>query len=87
MTSAPETPPEGFAERNRDRFERARAAAGPNDMVCGTVAESGEPLYFVVPRDWPDHQVEEKAFEVRNGRPMLEGERILLRESRAMRGA
>lgn len=81
MTAAAE-PPEGFAERNRERFQRARDACGPDEMVCGTLREDGEPLYFVMPGSATPEEVERRAFEVRNGRPMRPDEVILAREAR-----
>jgi hypothetical protein len=82
MTAAPTEAPEGFPERNADRFAQARALCTEGQMVCGTIAEDGEPRYFIMPSTATNEEIEKRAFEVRNGRPMNQAEEILSREAR-----
>ena len=44
---------------------------------CGTTGLDGEPIYFLMPADAPDHEVRSKAFELRHGRPPHPGELLL----------
>lgn len=63
---------------NRRAFARAQAEAEAlNGMVCGTVRADGRPIYYVVPREAKDAEIEAKAFELREGRGITDGEQIL----------
>lgn len=62
---------------NRRRFMRALAEAGPDRMVCATTAPTGKPLYFSMPRKATEKEIAARAFEVRNGRGITEGELML----------
>lgn len=72
--------PEGFAEHNAERFQRAREACPDGHMVCGIKGEP--PVYFSIHADATDEEIAQRAFEVRNGRPMSQAEEILSREAR-----
>lgn len=69
-------------ERKRNR-ENAKAyqevydSALEGEVVCGTLALDGRPIYFTVPATSTNHDVQVKAFEVRNGRPMSDAESLL----------
>lgn len=78
---SPDTPPEGFSERNAARYAQAVEECGPDQMVCGVFGEDGEPMYFLAAKTAPDTDLQDLAFQRRNGRPMYEGERILLAEA------
>lgn len=69
-----------------DLAQLQQAAARSGQMVCGTVKPGGKPVYFLMPVDASDEAIEAKAFEKRNGRPMLEGERTLRRLARERSG-
>lgn len=64
---------------NRRRFKRTTAQAEAADqMVCAAIAKGGKPLYFSMPRNTPLEKVQERAFELREGRNISPGERTLL---------
>lgn len=74
------TPPDDWSEElNEERFLAAKAQAEEVDgRVCGTLLPSGEPVYFVMPDDADEWDVQERAFEIRNGRPMSKLERKII---------
>lgn len=66
-----------------DSFDAAQTAAGPDDMVCGTLLKSGEPAYFLMPRGTDQEVVRDAAFQIRNGRVLSSYERFLLGQAEA----
>lgn len=63
-------------------FETWEAAAESRvdedtEMVCGVRMEDESARYFVVPRDTPDQEIADMAFEIRNGRPVTPYERTI----------
>jgi hypothetical protein len=59
-------------------FAAARAEAdATGGTVCGAFKPTGEPVYFVTPKDPSDQLVEEAAFLIRNGHRPTETERTL----------
>lgn len=69
---------------NRRRFQRTEAEARASGrMVCATVNAKGKPLYFTMPRGATDAEVDAKAFAVKNGRGITEGELLLKSASQA----
>lgn len=67
--------------RNRRAYEAALKEAVADDtlMVCGVITDNGTPAYFTMPKTATDGDVRDKAFEVRNGRPMSKAERTLVK--------
>lgn len=63
---------------SRAYHKAQRKAKKIGGSVCGTYRD-GVPIYFVMPAEATDEQIEEAAFEAREGRPRLEGERVLAR--------
>lgn len=59
-------------------FAEAEAAKTEGTMVCGTLMKDGEPRYFVLPSDVPDHLIRDTAFQIREGRPVSSWERWIL---------
>jgi hypothetical protein len=53
-------------------WDEAVAANGELEgfTVCGTLLESGEPRYFLMPVTAPDAEIRARAFEIREGRAM-----------------
>jgi hypothetical protein len=47
------------------------------DMVCGVRMEDESARYFLMPCDAPDDVVADRAFEIRNGRPVSNYERVI----------
>lgn len=65
-----------------DSYQDALAACDPDtEMVCGTVADSGRPIYFVQPAGAGETAVRDVAFFLREGRPMSNYERSVLAEA------
>lgn len=62
---------------SRSEFDRLKAECGPDQMVCGTILSSGQPVYFLAPRDAPDPQIDDLAFQRRHGRAQTKGELYL----------
>lgn len=56
------------ADENRDEA---------HEMVCGVRMEDESARYFILPRDVSDEAAAERAFEIRNGRPVSSYERWL----------
>jgi hypothetical protein len=48
------------------------------EMVCGTLLESGQPVYFLARAGSPEPAVRELSFQIRHGRPISGYERFLL---------
>jgi len=71
---------------NRYAYQKAVRAAADNEVVCGTVTEKGQPVYFTMPADADDHQVRSRAFELRHGRPMSSVEETMLDIAETVRG-
>jgi hypothetical protein len=70
-----------------ETWEEADQSRDPDtEMVCGVVMEDKSPRYFVVSRDTEDDVIAERAFEIRNGRPVSSYERTIreLAERRAV---
>lgn len=63
---------------NRWRARKARRGLAEGEVLCATLDPSGRPVYFSMPADAPDSEVQARAFEVRHGRKMLPIERRLL---------
>lgn len=70
--------------KSYEDFDAAKADAGPDDMVNGTLVK-GEARYFVLPRATTDEQIHDAAFEVRNGRTPSDYERWLMTQAKALR--
>lgn len=64
--------------RNRRAFQKARTEAGEGEIVCGTLAEDGTPLYFTMAADASEEELAAEAFQLRHGRPMSSMERTFL---------
>lgn len=47
------------------------------DMVCGVRMEDESARYFVMPRNAPDDLIADRSFEIRNGRPVSNYERMI----------
>ena len=73
--------------RNKRAYEKAKAGAGENEVVCGTLDENGKPIYFTMPRDATVEQVRNASFELRFGRPMTPYEKKLLEIAEGMHDA
>lgn len=61
---------ETYDEANDNRDEE-------HEMVCGVRMPDDSARYFVLPRDISDDAAAERAFEIRNGRPVSSYERWL----------
>lgn len=58
--------------------EAADAREYPDDeMVCGVRMPDESARYFVMPVDAPDQVIHDRAFQIRNGRPVSDYERLL----------
>lgn len=66
-----------------DDFEAAKAAQDDGQSLCGTYVD-GKPTYFFAPSDASEDDVQDLAFEVRNGRPMSGYEKFLLSAAREL---
>lgn len=67
--------------RGKGAFDRARYAKTDDQQVCGVILADGHAAYFTMPADASDVEVQEQAFAVRNGRPVNDTDRLLLRMS------
>lgn len=64
--------------QNKAAYAKAkRQADEEGGRVCGTVDDEGTPIYFVVPQDATDEQIQARAFELKHGRPMNQAESLL----------
>ncbi|MBP01015.1 MAG: hypothetical protein CMG34_07765 [Candidatus Marinimicrobia bacterium] len=63
--------------KNKRSFQRAKAAAAENEIVCATL-KNDKPIYFTMPEDATQADVRAKAFEIRTGRKMSKIERTLV---------
>lgn len=66
-----------------DDFEQAKAAQGDGQSLCGTYVGE-KPVYFLAPAGASEDDVQDLAFEVRNGRPMSGYEKFLLSAAREL---
>lgn len=83
----PAPTPEQLAE-NRRAFEEAKQEAETTGgMVCGTILPDGRPCYYVVPSDSDDLDLVKRAFALKNGREMTQGEQLLVEMARQRIGA
>lgn len=58
--------------------EAAAARENPDaEMVCGVRMQDESARYFIMPSDAPDQVIHDRAFEIRNGRPVSEYERMI----------
>ena len=62
---------------NRKAYRDASEKLKENEMLCGTMS-GDKPVYFAMAKDATDHEIREKAFEIREGRKMSKVERSLL---------
>jgi hypothetical protein len=61
-----------------ETYEEADQNRDPDhEMVCGVRMEDDSARYFVLPRDVSDQAAADRAFEIRNGRPVSSYERWL----------
>lgn len=71
-----------------DDWDLASAEAAKLGLtVCGTLLASGEPRYFLAPETVTEDELRERAFEIREGRPMHRVERFALGVALAEREA
>lgn len=64
---------------NKRRFAKATIEAKrKGHMVCAVVKSNGKPEYFTAPRTFNESEVQDRAFAVREGRPMAPAEKTLL---------
>lgn len=72
-----------ISERRRRKaahaqYERERQKAAEEGLVlCGTYLDDGTPVYYTVPPDADDLEIQTKAFTIRQGRPPSAGEGLL----------
>jgi hypothetical protein len=67
-------------------FAQAEAARTEDQTICGTLLPSGEPRYFLMPKNASGEEVRARAFEIRVGRPMGRYEHFLLEQAKKVRG-
>lgn len=74
--------------RGTGAFDRAKASADSAEghMVVGSMLETGEPVYFVLPSDTPDEVVQDHAFLARHGRPRSDSERRIAAMAARVKG-
>lgn len=73
--------------KNKRAFEKARAKAGKDEVVCGTLDKDGKPIYFSMPSTATAEAVREASFQLRFGRPMTPYEKRLLEIAEGMNDA
>lgn len=67
-----------------ESFDEAKASltldddGQPRDKVCGTLYDSGQPVYFTMPVGASEPAVRDVAFQIRHGRPVSGYERWLI---------
>lgn len=60
-------------EESHQMWLKCKEEVGPDQQIC-CVYNGDQPLYFIMPADAGDEEIDFKAFEVRNGRPMRDDE-------------
>lgn len=71
--------------RGTGHFDRARAVATPDQVVCGCVLTDGSGAAFLMPADCSALEMSDAAFAIRHGRPPAQAERHLLQMADRLR--
>lgn len=59
-------------------FDAAKAVKADTETVCGVITKDGDPAYFLMPASALEDEIQNAAFQIREGRPMGDGERTFI---------
>ena len=62
---------------NQKAYLAVAETAEPTDTICATLGEDGMPMYFKMPIEASDDEIQKEAFKLRHGRPMSKAEIML----------